>query len=103
MKNLGFEERARQLNRYDFLMSVNLLPHGGGYAFPDISKVKSVNSINGQRYYEVEMSTGQGLKLFSDIKNLPFEYRGKVVLERTLELEMAEVAASLKPMYVLKV
>jgi hypothetical protein len=103
MKNLGFEERAQHLNNYDFLTSVNILPHGGGYAFPDISKVNSVNCINGQRYFVVEMSSGQGLKIFSDIRNMPYEYRGKAVLERTIELEMAEVAASLKPKYALKV
>jgi hypothetical protein len=103
MKTLGFEERSIQQNRYDFLSSINILPHGGGYAFPDISKVNSVNSINGQRYFEVEMSSGKGRKIFSDIRNMPYEYRGIVVLERTLELEMAEVVASLKPLYVLKV
>lgn len=103
MKNMGFVERAQKLNRYDFLSCVNILPHGGGYAFPDISKVNSVKSINGQRYFEVEMSSGQGVKMFSDIRNMPYEYRGSVVLERTLELEMAEVVASLKPIYVLKV
>lgn len=103
MKSLGYEERAQQLDLYDFITSVNLLPHGGGYAYPHIAKVNSVNKLNGQRYFDVEMATGRGRQMFSEIRNLPYEYRGQVVIERTLDLDMAEIVASLKPMYVLKV
>jgi hypothetical protein len=38
-----------------------------------------------------------------DVRDLPFEYRNREVLDRALELDMMEVAACLHPQFVLKI
>jgi len=103
VENLGFEKRAQRLGVYDLLTSANLLPHGGGYVFPHILDVVDVYEIDGERYFEVDLTTGRGRQIVSRVRDLPYEYRGRKVVLRTLELGMAELVARLTPVYVLKV
>lgn len=103
MENLGFKERARRFGVFERVKTANLLPHGGGYTFPHILEVVADFQLDGERYFEVDLVTGTSRQLVSNIRNLPYEYRGRDVLTRTLELEMAELAAKLIPVYVLKV
>jgi hypothetical protein len=103
IENLGYEKRARRLGVYSQLTSANLLPHGGGYVFPHILGIAGVHEIDGARYYELELATGEGRQIISGVRDLPYEYRGFKVVLRTLELGMAELVARLMPVYVLKV
>lgn len=103
MKALDFEERARRLGVEDQVRGAHILPHGGGYVFPDFEEVTGVHELNGDRYFEVKPTTGQGRQILDQVRHLPFEYRDGSVLRRTLDLEMAEVAARLVPEFVLKV
>ncbi|MFQ5592803.1 MAG: hypothetical protein ACE5HA_01505 [Anaerolineae bacterium] len=103
IENLGFEKRAHRLGVYELLTSANLLPHGGGYVFPHILDVTAVHEINGERYFEVDLATGRGQQIMAGVRDLPYEYRGRKVVLRTLELGMAELVARLTPVYVLKV
>ncbi len=103
IETLGFEKRARSLGVYEQLTTANLLPHGGGYTFPHIQGVVTVHQLDGQRYFEVDVVTGSGHQLISGIRSLPYQYRGREVVLRTLELDMAEIAARLTPVYILKV
>jgi hypothetical protein len=103
IENLGFEKRAQRLGVYDRLAGANLLPHGGGYVFPHILGIAGVHDVEGSRYYEVELTTGDGRQIISGVRDLPYEYRGRKVVLRTLELGMADLVARLTPAYVLKV
>ena len=103
IENLGFEKRAQRLGVYDHLAQANLLPHGGGYVFPHIQDVVDVHGIGGERYYEVELTTGAGNQIILGVRDVPYEYRGRQVVTRTVELNMAELVARLIPIYILKV
>jgi len=99
----GFEKRARNLGLYDRLLNANIIPHGGGYVFPDILTVNKVTHVNGKRYFEVEMQNDRGKKIISGVRELPYEYRGRKVVLRTLEIGSIEIVAKLIPQYVLKI
>jgi hypothetical protein len=73
---LGFEKRAKNLNVYDRLLNANIIPHGGGYVLPDILTVNKVIEVDGKRYFEVEMQNDRGKKIISEVRELPYEYRG---------------------------
>lgn len=100
---LGYEERARRLGVYEQLTSANLLPHGGGYAFPHIRRVIDVHTLDGERYFELELHDSRGPQIVTGVRDIPYEYRGHAVVAQTIELGMADIAARLQPEYILKV
>jgi len=100
---LGFEKRAKNLGVYDRLFNANIIPHGGGYVLPDILTVNKVIEVDGKRYFEVEMQNDRGKKIVSEVRELPYEYRGRRVVLRTLEIGAIEIVAKLIPEYVLKI
>jgi len=100
---LGFEKRAKRLGVYDRLLNANIIPHGGGYVLPDILSVSKVIEVDGERYFEVEMQNDRGKKIISDVRELPYEYRGRTVVLRALEIGLIEIVAKLIPQYVLKI
>ena len=100
---LGFEKRAKRLGVYERLLKANIFPHGGGYVFPDILGVNRTVEIDGKRYFEVEMQNDSGMEIISKVNDLPFEYRGRTVVLRSLEIASIEIAAKLTPQHVLKI
>jgi hypothetical protein len=100
---LGFEKRARSLGVYDRLLNADVIPHGGGYVLPDVLTVNRIIEVNGARYFEVEMQNDRGKKIISEVRELPYEYRGRAVVLRSLEIGSIEIAAKLIPQYVLKI
>lgn len=100
---LGFEKRAKMLGLYDRLQNANIIPHGGGYVLPDVLNVNRVIQINGTRYFEVEMQNDRGKQIISEVREVPFDYRGREVLLRSLEIGLVDIAAKLIPQYVLKI
>ena len=100
---LGFEKRARDLGLYDRLLNADIFPHGGGYVLPDILTVNRVIQVDGKRYFEVEMQNDRGKKILSEVCHVPYEYRGRMVVLRALEIGLIEIAAKLIPQYVLKI
>jgi hypothetical protein len=100
---LGFEKRAKNLGVYDRLLNADILPHGGGYVLPDILTVNKVIEVDGKRYFEVELQNDRGKKIISEVRELPYEYRGRKVVLRTLEIGSIEIIAKLTPEYVLKI
>ncbi len=99
---LGFGERARQWGVYERLRSANIVPHGGGYTFPHLQAVWSASDVDGERYFEVEFDNGHGRQFLSDVRGLPYAYRGHEVVSRVLELGMGELLARLDVIYTLK-
>jgi len=100
---LGFEKRARNLGVYNKLLNANIIPHGGGYVLPDILTVNKVIEVDKKRYFEVEMQNDRGKKIISEVCELPYEYRGRKVVLRSLEIGSIEIVAKLIPQYVLKI
>jgi len=100
---LGFEKRAKSLGVYDRLLNADVFPHGGGYVLPDILTVNKVIEVDGARYFEVEMQNDRGKKIISEVRELPYEYRGRKVVLRALEIGSIEIIAKMIPQYVLKI
>lgn len=103
MEILGFRKRAERLGVIDTLANANILPHGGGYAFNDFVGVKDVMEIDGERYFVLDMKSGMGNLVCSNVRDLEFCYRGKRVVTRSVELGLGKVAARLIPYWALKV
>ncbi|MFC1731867.1 hypothetical protein ACFL6I_16230 [candidate division KSB1 bacterium] len=103
IESLGFHERAKELGVYDRLRKANLLPHGGGYTFTDSLAVDRVFSIHNKRYFELELKDGIGKKIISDPREIQFNYRGREVYLKTLEIGLGKEAATLMPIYTVKV
>jgi len=100
---LGFEKRARNLGVYGRLLNADVIPHGGGYVLPDTLTVNRVMQVDGKRYFEIEMQNDRGKKIISEVRELPYEYRGRKVVLRALEIGLIEIVAKLVPKYVLKI
>lgn len=100
---LDFESRGNELGALDRLKSANILPHGGGYTFPFLSKVEEVFELNSTRYFVVSLHDSDSRKVIADLHEIQYMYRDEKVIQRTLELDLGEVVARLEPLYVLKV
>ncbi len=100
---VGFAKRAHELGVYDRLLNANILPHGGGYAFKDLSHVTDVIETEDKRFFIMDMQNDVGTKILSDVGEVEYTYRGKEVIIRTLELGLGELIAKLIPNYVLKI
>ena len=100
---LGFYKRAEKLSVMDRLKNLNILPHGGGHTFPDMLEASGEVEIDNKRYFTTEMKSGIGQKIISSTEGLPFTYRGREVIVRTIELRMCDIVARLMPIYVLKI
>ena len=103
LKNNDFLERAENFELLDLLTNANLLPHGGGYMLPDISRVQKVLEYKYQRYFACELVKDRNkLKIVRNVKELQFEYRGRDIILKTLQLELGEIIARLNPIFSLK-
>lgn len=100
---LGFEGRAKKLRVYDRLKNADIIPHGGGYTFPDLLNVEEIYEIKDKRYFKADVANDRGKQIIFDTADVPYRYRGKEVLLKIMELNMAEIVAKLVPLYVVKV
>jgi len=103
LKNNNFLERAENLELLDLLLNADILPHGGGYMLPDVSRVQKVLEYKDQRYFACELvKDSNKLKIVRNVKELQFEYRGRDVILKTLQLDLGEIIARLNPVFSLK-
>jgi len=103
LRNNNLKERAEKLEVIDLLKSANILPHGGGYSLPDISTVQKVLEYKDQRYFVCELVKDTNkLKIVRNVKELQFEYRGRDVILKTLQLDLGDIIARLNPIFSLK-
>ena len=103
LKNLNFSERANGLGLLDILKNADILPHGGGYAFPDIRKVRNVLEHKDQRYFTCELKSDTNrLKIIRNLRDLQFVYRGRDIVLKTIQLDLGEMIAQLSPIFSLK-
>ncbi|MFX0105673.1 MAG: hypothetical protein ACFE75_09295 [Candidatus Hodarchaeota archaeon] len=103
LKNQNLLERAKQLELLELLTDACILPHGGGYAFTDVRDVLDILEYKDQRYFVTTLGTDiSRLKIIRDVRELQFEYRGRDVVLKTLQLDLGDIIARLNPLFSLK-
>ena len=97
----GFLDQLYEL--IDLMKNAYILPHGGGYMLPDVKRVQKVLEYKDQRYFACELTQDVNkLKIVRNVKELQFEYRGRDVILKTLQLDLGEIIARLNPVFSLK-
>ncbi len=103
LKNIGVFERAENLELLDFLKTACILPHGGGYTFPDIKKVQKILEYKDQRYFICELKgKGKKLKIIRNVRDIQYMYRGRDIVLKTIQLDLGDTIARLNPIFSLK-
>jgi len=103
LKNQNLLERAADLELLELLTNANILPHGGGYSFNDVEDVLDILEYKDQRYFVTSLKTNiSRLKIIRDVSELQFEYRGRDVVLKTIQLDLGEIIARLNPLFSLK-
>jgi hypothetical protein len=103
LKNIEFLERAENLELLDQLLNVCMLPHGGGYSLTDIEDVLDIMEYKDQRYFMTSLKSHiNRLKIIRDVSELNFEYRGRDIVLKTIQLDLGEIIARLNPLFSLK-
>lgn len=117
---LGFDERADELGLINELKRTNILPHGGGYRLElEYTKMEVVTTEIGNHFIlsgakpvskvgEMIETTKKGVSRFGEMiimspNELPYDYRGVGVIEKTMEYNLAALVAKLQPLMTLKV
>ena len=103
LKNIDLYKRAESLGLLDLLKTADILPHGGGYMFPDIASVQKVMEHKDQRYFTCELKSDKNrLKIIRNMRDLQFVYRGRDIVLKTVQLDLGELVAQLSPIFSLK-
>jgi len=103
LRNNDFFDRAENLELLDLLSNADVLAHGGGYMLPDVRRVQKVLEYKYQRYFACELEKDPTkLKIVRNVKELQFEYRGRDVILKSIQLELGEIIARLNPIFSLK-
>lgn len=97
----GFGERAQKHGLLKRLEQVNLLPHGGGYAYSQYSAVQGVSQDGpDQRRFNLTKPDGS-VDAVADVRSAAYGYRGDEVRQRMLELDLGEVEVETDISYIL--
>jgi hypothetical protein len=103
LKNEKFLQRVENFELMDTLTNACILPHGGGYELTDIEDVLDVLEYKHQRYFVTSLKTNTSrLKIIRNVGELQFEYRGRDIVLKTLQLNLGEIVARLNPLFSLK-
>ncbi len=103
LKNADLLERGEELEMLDLLTNANILPHGAGYDFRDIEDVLDILEHKDQRYFVTSLKTNiSRLKIIRDVGELQFEYRGRDIVLKTIQLDLGDIIARLNPLFSLK-
>ncbi|MFX1280954.1 MAG: hypothetical protein ACFFA3_16500 [Promethearchaeota archaeon] len=101
--NLNFLKRANDLEFMELLRDACILPHGGGYSLSDIEDVLDVLEYKHQRYFVTSLKTNiSRLKIVRNVGDLQFEYRGRDIVLKTMQLDLGDIIARLNPLFSLK-
>jgi hypothetical protein len=103
LKNNDLLERAEQFEVLELLTNACILPHGGGYSLTDIEDVLDILEYKDQRYFVTSLKTNiSRLKIVRNVGELQFEYRGRDIILKTLQLDLGDIIARLNPLFSLK-
>ncbi len=103
LKNQNLLERGEKLELLDLLLNANILPHGGGYKFTDTENVLDILEYKDQRYFVTSLKSNVSrLKIIRNVSDLQFEYRGRDIILKTIQLDLGDIIARLNPLFSLK-
>jgi hypothetical protein len=103
LRNQNLLEKAENLELLELLKSACILPHGGGYEFTDIEDVLDILEYKDQRYFVTSLKTNVSrLKIVRNVSELQFEYRGRDIVLKTIQLDLGDIIARLNPLFSLK-
>ncbi|MFW9938617.1 MAG: hypothetical protein ACFFD5_13300 [Candidatus Thorarchaeota archaeon] len=103
LKNIDLFDKAEKLELLDLLLNSNVLPHGGGYLLSDIVEVQDVLEYKDQRYFVTSLKSNiSRLKIVRNVRELQFEYRGRDIILKTIQLDLGDIIARLNPLFSLK-
>lgn len=103
LRSQNFLERAEELELLELLTEACILPHGGGYTFTDIKDVLDILEYKDQRYFVTSLKTNiSRLKIIRNVSELQFEYRGRDIVLKTIQLDLGDIVARLNPLFSLK-
>jgi hypothetical protein len=110
ISRMGFKDRAEKTGLLEELKEVNILPHGGGYKISiPYNEVRVVQKKESRFFILKESKTKKkiisryGEIIFTNPRELPYDYRGRHVIEKTLEYDLGKPMAKLQPVATLKV
>lgn len=89
----SLDESARQRAR-----TANILPHGGGYTFPEVTDVADTMEMNGHRYFILNTTNG-AKRVVAHPGALPHSYRGLEVIDSLVRHQLGEIVAELHPLF----
>ncbi|MFX1346979.1 MAG: hypothetical protein ACFFAI_17970 [Promethearchaeota archaeon] len=103
LKNNNLFARAEQFELLELLTNACILPHGGGYSLTDIEDVLDILEYKDQRYFVTSLKTNiSRLKIVRNVGELQYEYRGRDIILKTLQLDLGDIIARLNPLFSLK-
>lgn len=99
---VGFLERARKHGVEERVLGANLLPHGGGYRYPQIERVGRVLEDGpDQRRFELIRKDG-GVEIIENPRAQAYGYRGLEVLDKLSELDLGDLVLESDVRYVVR-
>jgi hypothetical protein len=100
---LGWSERVERHGLSERIAGTNLLPHGGGYRYPQLRGVARVieQGPDDRRFELLPASPDQPVEVIETPRNLRYAYRGMEVKERMEELDLGRAVVKLDLEYVL--
>jgi hypothetical protein len=102
LERLGWAERVDEFGLREAAQGLDMLPHGGGYCYPHLSRLERVEIDAGQRSFLLEPRGGGAPVRVQDARELPFAYRDIAVLDRLVELELGLPVARYRVSFVVK-
>ncbi len=93
LARLGWRERAERTGLRDPLTHSDLLPHGAGVAFPNLSSPRLEDPVHGR--FSARSQLGEQIR-FTSSRDLPYAYRGEEVLARTEALGLGSALGWLR-------
>ncbi|MCB9586837.1 MAG: hypothetical protein H6718_15665 [Polyangiaceae bacterium] len=101
LEQTGLYQRAERHGLLERLRGVNLLPHGGGYAYSQYTEVQGVLQDGpDQRRFQLSRPDG-AVDAIGDVRGAAYGYRGDEVRQRMLELDLGEIEVETKISYIL--
>jgi len=100
---LGWSERVDRLGLREHLRSANMLPHGGGYSYPQLrGEVKVIERGPDDRSFELPtVDPDAPPATINEPRDLEFGYRGQEVKELMEALDLGQAVVRLDLKYVL--
>lgn len=99
---LGFKPRAKQFSVEHQLRTANVIPHGAGYTFPSLDHVTGFDIQSDNQIVPTALFKGSAERVpLTSIREIPYNYRGKEVIDKSVSLETLQVVYRLKLLWVL--